>query len=581
MRRITALILAAGILGLWIADPPALSGLEDKLTQPGVPSEVPDLPKTPEMPEDPGPPEGPGIRIYWALYPDVCNLGGESTFSAPAGTYGVFYFDTQELPLCANPLAFGNENVKAFPHPGPAPAAIDCRPGDACSNSLSTIQGDWVAIIDWDDWHGRTVDRVTRTTMGLATETVLVALESHVLPSPAITEADLIMTLATVAQAVDQGTPPPLVINMSFGRMREIDDPRGIQCPEDRLSCQVSLLLNHLARPGDNGAPGSVLVAAAGNHQEPLFPAWLEHVVSVGALDFAQFFANHVVVPSWETPLALDFPQALMPGEALCLNAFIAGDFVEWMPPAGSSFASAFFSGWLMEALLFQPAPVYTALGSGPGWQPRQVCTAGSPCFFALAHGATTFTSRTASAGQRMMAALAEDGSNCGSSQGLGLSITVELEPLDPSKNPFLSPSLVEMVSDRLKPAPEPDPCVPCSMCCGSDLLPTQGLGSASGVVEVNLEIDLHLGWKLLDGMELEEMFVRLPPDLLYLPLSKLDRYHIGNGDVAFLNLHGQVQSFDPSRQPTLVSLLSWYDPAENKLSYFWDATPILLPLDP
>ncbi|MCH9648816.1 MAG: S8 family serine peptidase [Deltaproteobacteria bacterium] len=528
-------------------------------------------------------------------------LGSPPAFIVQAGDYGEFHFGFEELLGCSGALAQGHEDVAVYPHPGPAPFDIDCMVGDACATAPDDVVADWVAILDWDNWHGRAVDQVVRSTTDPSIQTVLIPLESRILPSPEITDVDFLLSIAGLVDLLDDGLRRPLMMNMSFGRLHDTTDPVSTSCQPHRLSCQISRLLNHLAQPSGSLEPRTTLVAAAGNHRNPLFPAGLEGVVSVGALDLTQYTKDGIAQASWETPVLPGFPEALMPGSALCMSVVSGGHLETTMAPSGSSFSSAFFAGWLADAFLWEPAEVRAHLDLGAGWGTEKNCTSDPTCPYALAHEGKLFDSPSGKGGQRMAEVLTQDPRTCGPPSVPIVSIAANLVYAGSSDgsvgtSPLNRLSLIGLVADQLKPAPLPITCVSCSLCCessfstdfrsgtevGEESKPRGGLVSGKSAIvgqtgPVELQVDLHNGWALPDNMELETMYARIPPQLLRLDLNEEELDQIQAGEVSYLDLSGDIQTPDLSSQLSMISVIRLYDPDSETHSYFWNATPLLL----
>ncbi len=191
------------------------------------------------------------------------------------------------------------------------------------------------SVIDFWSSHGVWVSRVTH-------EASTAGVRLRMLESSSIQEiqqlghvSDL-HVLEALCHTIEYPEWIPKVVNMSFGRLLDgppCDDPSSVPC-------EISRLLTHMREE-----VGVVLVAAAGNHEQLLFPASEPSTIAVGMLDSAEFAPEgNTIRPAPGTPDGYD---ALIPGTGL----------VTWnresIPPTplvyapGSSFASAFLSGWL------------------------------------------------------------------------------------------------------------------------------------------------------------------------------------------------------------------------------------------
>ncbi len=529
-----------------------------------------------------------GAEISWVLYEPDCGTPPPGALRIEAGKHGVFYFDAEPSPACPPPAAFGSELVPVYPEPASPPPTLPCNAGlggesddgsdpNDCSTPFDKVNGPWIAVIDWNNWHGHSVSWTVAASTHPAIETVLFPLRQTFPECPGITDVDVLARLAEIAQKVDNGAPPLLAINMSFGRFPEADDPVDRDCEPNTLSCQISQLLAHLVQPLADDPPDIAAVAAAGNHREILFPASLEHVVPAGSLDLAAFVATDgdTAEASWETPaVPIDSALALMPGSALCLPLGFGGP-PGWPAPPGTSYATAVFSGWVAEAIYHQPDRVRRRL-LDPLWQPHLDCSGGGACEVELAHGGRTFKTPGGDADELVHEALFGKPAACG--QGSGQQLTIDTE-MSTTVSPFNHDSLVRLVATTHQPAPAPDPCVPCA-------LPSPFGGPENGVADrrvmtettpVELEIDLHASWRLPKDLELLALFVRFGEEVQAVALDEQDLEDLANGDVAYLNIKGTLkQVHDPDVQPSLMSVQRSTD-SDDLEELFWDSTPLTL----
>ncbi len=528
--------------------------------------------------EEPSPPELP--EVYWALHDAPCPATPESIRQIAAGDFGVFSVAYEPFDSCPTPHR-GSERVRVYAAPGPAPHAVDCDPLDGCATSLSALRAPWVAIVDWDNWHGRIVDKVIRAATDLQVQTKIFALESAD-PQTGITDIDVIASLAALAEAIDGSVPAPEAVNMSFGRFIELGDATNVNCQPERLSCQISRLLSHLQQPSGSSQRRTTIVAAAGNHQKPLFPAILDHVLSVGALDMKMFANTGFAQATWETPVIDSFPQALMPGAGHCVNVTDRGLPIETIAPAGTSFAAAGLSGWLTDILLHKRNKALTQLDRGGAtWLPQSTCPAVGTCPIELTHGSAAFTGQSQRASLQLLRLLNEDPTTCGAPQSGMISISADLLPVPQAQSPYRYPSATT-AADIFKPAPEPDVCVPCTLCCEvAPPAPVAKRGARgprpSHRFLNELEIDLHNGWSVPPGTQVRALYFRLPRELLQIDLSQNALDDLRDGNLGWLTIRGSVLStFDYSMQPTLITLLEYVDPATAESQIFWDSTPLL-----
>ncbi len=529
---------------------------------------------TPPTPPPPSCDGGPGgetrKRIFWSLYKKRCPIAdARADLVIEAGDYGVFYFKESRFRQCRwMRRIVGREWLRYYPTPGPSREAVPCLAGAGCDNSLDLVEEPWVAVIDWDNWHGRSVDWVLRGSTQSAVETVLLDLKIVVPGGRGVTDVEVIARLAEIIQAIDvKDVPVPEVVNMSFGRLRQPDDADDTSCDRRRLSCQVARLLGHLARSGATAPnrPGTVMVAAAGNHGESLFPGSIQGVVATGALDLQQLALAGDVDFAWETPAGA---QALMPGAGICLRQGSGDTALEMPLPAGSSFSAAIYSGWLTEALKYSRDLVLDRLQARGLWTPWQSCEAPT-CPYYLVQGDVTFPSPSGRASQRVVETVYDNPAFCGTVRG------GRLDPdLLPAADPTRGLSLVEWMASEHRPAPEPDPCVPCSLCRD---LERQEPGTPGTTVTVPLagDIDLHSAWRMPQNTRLDALYLRLGQEYWLFDLAPSQRKAIAVGDVGFLGIDVTLHNPDLSAQPSLVSLIT-IDPGTPEEGHFWHATPLI-----
>ena len=536
-------------------------------------------------------PSAQAKKLSWALYEDPCNAPG---WRVEAGAYGVFVFDAPLLSSCYL-ISSCSETLRVYPTPGPTPldGSVACLPGDGCHKGILNATEPWIYILDYFNAHGFMVQSLIQRSTDSRIRTVLEPLEDETPGCESINDADVLIKLAELAEAIDhQGTPAPLVINKSFGRKYEDDDARSASCNPSggqncagSLSCQIARLLAHLTRPHPDKRR-SVAVAAFGNHSEPdLFPAGLAEVRSAGMLDLTRFAADGTVVAAQETPAG---PDALMPGNGHCLRLSRepppAGEIFE-PAPAGSSFSAALFSGMVAALLVDGNKKVQYHLDAGPLWQPYRACT-DSSCPFMLRHGSTVFKSPSLAGSHRIHEILKQDIAACGR-PNLHLA-TIEAEAMLAQDDPFLYDSLIDAVGSTHQPAPDCDPCVPCLACCqhATDS-PVRQIGSrssgaaaaADGTTTIELTIDLHSGWYFYPGFDLTllKLYLRVGSELLELEISTPDLNDLATGKVRLIEIHGTVPVvLDWSEQPSLVALLSWEDQDNPGEIIVWDSTAMV-----
>jgi hypothetical protein len=288
-----------------------------------------------------------GSGIDWLQIPAGCQgsitTDGEPLQTLACGGMGSFAFGTSSLHYHGPCTAVGASEVPAVipvePAP-PLPAAFPCA-GGRCLGHKSDRP--WVAILDWPSEHGWSVAATIQEASGQQLDVELYDLTAAgglATWVPSVSDLHVLVQLC----ALEERSPAdrPLLVNLSFGRHRS--QAAGAECGGGpSLGCAVSQVLSHLA------SEGVLPVAAAGNHRELLFPASTPDVISAGALDLAAYSLDRTARPSAQTPASA---QALLPGYGLYLSLPpVGGVETYWPAPPGSSYAAAFFTGWLGATL--------------------------------------------------------------------------------------------------------------------------------------------------------------------------------------------------------------------------------------
>ena len=484
---------------------------------------------------------------------------------------------------------------------------LACNPATSgCNKKLSQVADPWIAIFDWKNWHGISVDALIRTSMNPTIDTLLIALESHFPQYPdAITDGDLLIHFAKLVESIDNDdTPHPLVVNLSFGRLHEPGDALDATCNQmvcgpGALSCQIARLLKYLTRP-DPDRPDTVVVAARGNDVLELGPGELKGVVSVGMTDLTEMADGGTVVDPWENPPNAD---ALMPGGHFCLTLekspqHTPPDTLDSVLPTGSSFSAALFSAMLAEQLLDDPETVKAHLDNGPLWMPRSDCF-DDGCPFLLHHDGTDFPILSGRGNARIMEIVTGDVSNCGTQAPEDLKANLLVVR---GSGPYKHLTLPELTARTHRQTPETNGCVPCrgagavpqgaplagrSQPAPTDLkaivdgLPHQaGLGPkgpkpSRAPTPFSLTIDMHTGWYLDHTQTLRELYLRVGQELRLVQLKEPALKRIADGYVGKLTLNGTFYALDLGAQPSLVFVISRWNPDTQREERFWKSTPV------
>jgi len=469
---------------------------------------------------------------------------------------------------------------------GPAPPPCD---GGACFTASG--ESPWVAVVDWNNWHGWSVGWTIRQASGGAVEVALFALDDPTLATffgERITDVHLLAQLCQLSEILeDPDVSPPVAVNLSFGRPSGRDDDPAGSCNPTTLSCQIGQLLEHLRTLSIERVPEranpTAFFAAAGNHRGLLFPGADHRTISVGALDLQLFHQRGWATGAWETPEAAD---AFFPGHGLCLEYEAApGREAAWPAPPGSSFATALMTGWLAPSLGSRPLPE-----SRGRWAPAKSCR-GRRCSFGVARGGRVYGGTTTAAQNLVRGTSSDEQTACSFWESTGDETTLvrslgrprSLAALPALSFPEVSPSL-------LRPTPEPASCVPCEERFGrgrarnrstTDLtadLDTTGLGVTAGATRwprsETLTVQLWAGQALASDLVLTDLYLRVEHWLYPVELSRRDRRRLENGEIDLLEL--DLSHELPKRtQPSLIWVLRGVSELGGEVE-LWTSSPIL-----
>ncbi len=520
-------------------------------------------------------------QLDWAVVDPTCTAAPPNVLVVPCGAYGKVLFGTKSTPSGCSLLAWGRERPKAYPRPGeiesvivmPALTGAKGDPPSFVNGELPCDGGScfsppggpsgaepWIALADWNDWHGWTTGWMTASVGDVAVH--LFALDNLAWTAklgPGTSDGHVLATLCGVAQSLENpAIVPPLALNMSFGRLPgtlEVIDPATCSSNDvnvaSSLGCQVQRVLEHL------GDAGVALIASAGNHQEMLFPAAAQGVLAAGSLDLAKFRWTEEVQPAWESPTT---SEALLPGYGVCLDFSTPTDpSALWPAPPGSSYASAMLAGWLADSLQ-RPDPVDLFAGSWhPVWSPTAGC-------YQLSRALDEPCNPVANALLDRM--LGNDSEACWVATTQEPNLRVSVGATSASLAPVIS--LDQWVRNGHNPAPEADYCVPCVTTGGGSL--TAISGDLSGELVLDLSASGTEGGA---SMVLQALQLHFGTEFYLLPLPSYALDQIADGQVESLILEG-LPTTETSRsiQPSLVYVFCVPNDASK---CFWTSTPILL----
>src|SRR5262245_3764549 len=527
------------------------------------------------------------VPIEWALFDRSC-ARGTSTLEVPCGAIGVYHFVHVVSPSECQPLASGSEtpalypvplHVRAFPSDpdiiggevGPVgfagsgggtgdPSELSLRaaftpeelgatfgesstadasiapPGpvlddgdgkDSVSSATSTAivkapapqpqplpPPGWAAVIDFDGAHGASTSwLVGRLTMDSATTTLTILDDPLLDPLGDVGDFHVLAQLCSIAERADTSGPVPRVVNMSFGRGLLSGDPQsGTGCAVGTVACQIAKVIDHLH---DEGA---TLVASSGNQQEPLYPGSLAHVLSIGMLDVNALLATGHSRPAWETPAAA---VGVFPGNGLCLRG--------WSAPAGSSYSSALFAGWLASLLAVTPGLDPAGGAWTPVWDPGLAC-------YVLARDGQAFSRCNAKASEIIEGLAGANETACWTNH------TGPTEVVGGGGRAVPQPGIPSFTSWSVEThaTPESDPCVPCV----AKLVP----------LDPDLTINLSEALLLPEGTFIDSVYLRTEDQFIPLSLTPEQLQALEAGTLGELVLEGAAPLVAPGASVSL-----WY----------------------
>jgi hypothetical protein len=471
--------------------------------------------------------------LSWEFYAAPCP-DAVSLYSASCGAYGELHFEV--VSSSCQPFDSGAE--VPFGYPGHEIGELSTRQDPVLSGGRGVIgeleklparapaTGPWSALIDWEDAHGLAVGAVTDALSGPATPAIGYYLDDFSLLAlgAEIGDQHLLVKLCEVANDVDTGTADLKTLGMSLGRVPQPTDPVAGSTCAGTLSCHVRGLLGHLK---DRNV---TIAAAAGNHQQLLFPAVLDEALAVGGLDMGKYFNNGALHRVWESPTQYD---AILPGYALCVGGSVV--------PSGSSLSTAFLAGGL--ARLLDEVQGIDPYAAGPWvttWSTPNDC-------IVLAQDGVEHPYCNPEIDSLMSGLMLGAQSGCWDAP-VPANVLVAPPPGTAVAQPP-APGLVQWVADKLKPAPEEDPCIPCM---DDDSYPP-----FTNDVFLNTTRSMPLS----SHIYLDALFVRTGTAFYQVNLTPQELESVARAQIDGLNLPGFGAILDPASYPSLYYLLKM-DPA-------------------
>lgn len=456
---------------------------------------------------------------------------------------------------------------------------IPCA-GGSCFDKQADLQvGPWVAVVDWNNEHGWSVGWTIRSLLPSGTRLGLFSLTDPQLDLTAESgETTDVHVIGALCRIFDQlGANPPLVVNMSFGHRSDTGNLPNECGSDDALQCEVGRLLERLYRQPSSQDLGTVLVGAAGNHHELLFPAAHPSVIPAGMADLEELEEKHAV-GAWETPAQPQArPLALIPGNGLCLSTMLAGHRVGWGAPGGSSYSAAIFSAWMAAALLQREVadPLAAVKWSTEWWWPTASCT------YRLRRGEELLQSCSSAFAELFDAVVLSSTWNCptGNAQTFRpLSVALTGEQLKEVDALAGIESLTE-VSGRLnRPAPSEPPCISCEGPGRSQrlqLAPTESLFAQRDGGDT-LQLALHRSAPLSRETAFRSVLLRTGKFFYPIALTATQLKELAGAGYSHLAIQGAISKLEPGVQPSLVFVMSW-SVVDRPSEIYWTAAPILL----
>jgi hypothetical protein len=444
--------------------------------------------------------------LFWT-HSEPCNDAFTEILSC--GSYGPLHLSADLPPLPTDDCAMTVKGDQHWRYPvagtaDPDPGWTPCEDGSCFTDSALEP---WVAVIDWDAPHGRSVGATIVESSGEKVLPRLYALEdsgSSVIDGlDGVGDAHVLAQLCRLTEDVETLSEPelaPLLLNMSFGRLA----PPGPSCIG--LACEIEGVLAHLR------GLGVFPLAAAGNHGKMLFPAAAASTLSIGSLDLGHFGRTGEAQPIAQTPKDA---FALFPGYGLHLRDLETR--ATWAVPPGSSYASAYAAGWIAGYLRDYPGQRGALLTDcQDGIEPVMDLDSGNLLLY-LTCGSQSFTDSALKAWPILLErALGYHPQICNGSLVASSQRTVRVAT---SYDDLPSKTMDDVRALLNRPTPDSRPCVPCHG--------VQGDGTASLSDATSMTINMSES----DGF---------PPDVELLGL--------------YLDVDGDVYRFSDSRNTMLLA---------------------------
>ena len=368
------------------------------------------------------------------------------------GDFGHFAFSTSQMNApsaagCSPGMTYSG-SMPSVPlysrHMSPSPVMAASLPCDHGSCFEARPEGADLLVVDWDDPHGWSVGAMISRVAGPGQALGLLDLQDSPLDLgyEGVGDPQVIAQLCKIADAPSHLRPN--VVNMSFGR-KATPSCTG---SASSLECELDRLLHHL-----RDELGVVLVAAAGNHGDMLFPAYSDAVLSTGSLKLSKLRYHGRVEPSPETPPAANI---LLPGNGLFLPL---PDSSIWAAPPGSSYAAAIATGWI-AATLANPGEAGNPFLTTSNRTRIYPIETGRGAFMLALDGSPIEHSYVPSAVELLDQAVGWEPEACPNPLFTSHHVLQVTGPAVTRITPSQSLSDVQSLANR--PCPESRPCVPC-----------------------------------------------------------------------------------------------------------------------
>ena len=500
-------------------------------------------------------PPGDAPELEWRLFTPDCDVGAARPLKC--GRHGQYVFlgrGRSKEPIAHGPqcqlLGQGVAVPSSLALAGQQAGLWQPCEGGSCFEPDGVVpDGQYTAVIDWNDQHGQTVAAMIQDVAGgmpIKLYDIETTNQDLINAQPEIGDAHILAKVCEVAEDAD--TNPATAINLSLGR----GGAGAVGCgSEPNLACEVKDVIQTL-----QAEHSMMVLASAGNHGDLLFPASVKGVFSVGSLDLSDFGPTGGGSPELNSPSQAN---GQFPGYGLFLEE-PAGERV-WAAPPGSSYATAFATGWLLNYERFYPGTL-EALRQG---EDVQVVAKRAPDAMARLYynGVPLEGSDLSAPIQILRTALGKRPHICNALVPAASYVLA----LEEAAAPSLDLSFVDQAITSVNPAPDSQPCVPCQLHSRRPIRAANGRAANNGAT-----LDFEASAGVATGSSLEAMYLVRNGKWFEFGGRDIDLFlaamEVGGGGEAVL----ADFEFDLKAEVRLVYLLRNQDD-----TLYWDSTPMVL----